>query len=56
MHVQCTYRISLSCTLFITADFRNWKPSLTMDSMVEIPEIQAAMKAKHVSGSKYMYV
>ena len=33
------------------ADCRNWKPSLTMDSMMEIPGVQAAMKAKPVSGA-----
>ena len=36
--------------LVTIADCRNWKPSLTMDSMMEIPGVQAAMKEKPVSG------
>jgi hypothetical protein len=38
--------------LSTVADCRNWKPSLTMDSMMEIPGVQAAMKAKPVSGAE----
>ena len=30
-------------------EWRNWKPTLTMDSMMSIPAVQAAVKAKPVS-------
>ena len=40
----CVYVLECS-----SPDWRGWKPTLTVESMMDIPDIQAAVKAERVS-------
>ena len=42
--------------IFATADLTDWKPSLTMESVMEMPELKALIKEEQVSTHPWLRV